>query len=104
MHQLTPFWVWNHCHRQKCASYWFGLQRVADSFHPNVHALLFSYTLTLFKSFALDALLYKLLTEFSPIRLITIAQMIRIIMVNSQLRLAALARFETLFAQNRLTY
>lgn len=103
MQQPTPLWVWNYCHRQKRASYWFGLQRVAHSSHPKVHALLFSYTLTLFKSFALHALLYKLLTEFSPIRLIAIAQMIRIIMVKSQLRLAALARFETLFVQNRLT-
>ena len=102
MQQPTPLWVWNYCHRQKRASYWFGLQRVADSSNPKVHALLFSYTLTLFKSFALDALLYKLLTEFSPIRLIAIAQMIRIIMVKNQLRLAALARFETLFVQNRL--
>ena len=103
MQQPTPLWVWNYCHRQKRASYWFGLERVADSSNPKVHALLFNYTLTLFKSFALHALLYKLLTEFSPIRLIAIAQMIRIIMVNSQLRLAALARFETLFVQNRLT-
>jgi hypothetical protein len=103
MQQPTPLWVWNYCHRQKRASYWFGLERVADSSHPKVHALLFSYTLTLFKSFALHALLYKLLTEFSPIRLIAIAQMIRIIMVKNQLRLAALARFETLFVQNRLT-
>ena len=103
MQQPTPLWVWNYCHRQKRAYYWFGLERVADSSHPKVHALLFSYTLTLFKSFALHALLYKLLTEFSPVRLIAIAQMIRIIMVNSQLRLAALARFETLFVQNRLT-
>ena len=103
MQQPTPLWVWNYCHRQKRASYWFGLERVADSSNPKVHALLFSYTLTLFKSFALHALLYKLLTEFSPIRLIAIAQMIRIIMVKSQLRLAALARFETLFVQNRLT-
>ena len=103
MQQPTPLWVWNYCHRQKRASYWFGLERVAGSSHPKVHALLFSYTLTLFKSFALHALLYKVLTEFSPIRLIAIAQMIRIIMVNSQLRLAALARFETLFVQNRLT-
>ena len=103
MQQPTPLWVWNYCHRQKRASYWFGLQRVADLSNPKVHALLFSYTLTLFKSFALHALLYKLLTEFSPIRLIAIAQMIRIIMVKSQLRLAALARFETLFVQNRLT-
>ena len=104
MQQPTPLWVWNYCHRQKRASYWFGLERVADSSHPKVLALLFSYTLTLFKSFALHALLYKLLTEFSPVRLIAIAQMMRIIMVNSQLRLAALARFETLFVQNRLTY